>query len=248
VRAGHPLRGLRVLLDTARASGLARPRLAAARSALLACLPAAARAWRRRVLDARSYEDLLAQSLVDPDAATALGLPARHRTWRADIARNNAFDPARDGFSQLGVAYIAAAVERYGRVAARHGVEPRHPFLDRELVEFHAWLPLTLRARSGWSKWALRKAMEGTLPAAVAWRPGRQHLGLDFNRAAFDFVRPVAADIASLPGVNRRRFEAAEAAWAGRGDHAAYLALQSAGLVGAWRAAALHERDAPRID
>jgi asparagine synthase (glutamine-hydrolysing) len=234
VRDGQLRQGWNALLEHARASRLPRPFLSAARSAVLACMPPRVRAWRRDALEARSFRDLLAQTLLDPDAGPARELPARHRTWRAGIERNNAVDPAIPGFSQMEVAYVVAAVERYGRVAARYGVEPRHPFLDRELVEFHAWLPVRLRARSGWPKWALRKAMEKTLPEAIAWRRGKQHLGLAFNLAAFEYVRPTDADIASIPWVDRARFDAAQAAWSGRGDHDAYLALQSAGLVRAW--------------
>ncbi|MCF7809349.1 asparagine synthase (glutamine-hydrolyzing) [bacterium] len=50
------------------------------------------------------------------------------------------------------------------------GVESRVPFLDYRLVEFtfkfaHPW-----RLHEGWTKWILRKAMNGDVPDSVLWR------------------------------------------------------------------------------
>jgi hypothetical protein len=36
---------------------------------------------------------------------------------------------------------ITRGVEGYDRVAARHGIEPRHPWTDKRLVEFYPRLP-----------------------------------------------------------------------------------------------------------
>ncbi|MFV2044249.1 MAG: asparagine synthase (glutamine-hydrolyzing) [Anaerolineales bacterium] len=48
--------------------------------------------------------------------------------------------------------------------------EARLPFLDYRLVEFVFSLPLQYRISNGWSKWILRKSMEGILPERVRWR------------------------------------------------------------------------------
>jgi len=69
-------------------------------------------------------------------------------------------------------------------MAARCGVEPRHPFLDRELIEFHAWLPVELRRRKGWHKWALREAMKDAMPGEVVWRTRAGHLKMDNPKPA----------------------------------------------------------------
>jgi len=93
--------------------------------------------------------------------------------------------------SNMGSPYTTIGVERYGRVAAASGVEPRHPFLDRELIEFCAWLPNPLRVAGGWPKWALRAAMAPYLPPTVAWRRGKEHLGWRFNLALVPYLNQV---------------------------------------------------------
>jgi asparagine synthase (glutamine-hydrolysing) len=57
-------------------------------------------------------------------------------------------------------------------------IEVRYPFLDHRLIEFAARLPLSYLIRDGWLKWILRKAMEGMLPAGIAWR--RKKMGFPF--------------------------------------------------------------------
>jgi asparagine synthase (glutamine-hydrolysing) len=79
--------------------------------------------------------------------------------------------------------YIAIGVERYGRTAAAHGLEPRHPLLDRRLVELCVALPGEQKLANGWPKAVLRRAMVGRLPDAVRRRRGKEHLGWAFSLA-----------------------------------------------------------------
>lgn len=51
-----------------------------------------------------------------------------------------------------------------------HAVEARLPFLDHRLVELSLSLPIHLKIHDGWTKWILRKTMEGRMPADVVWR------------------------------------------------------------------------------
>lgn len=51
------------------------------------------------------------------------------------------------------------------------GVEIRVPFLDPELMQFAATLPVAQKLRGKSTKWALRKAMEPHLPHEVIYRP-----------------------------------------------------------------------------
>ncbi len=51
------------------------------------------------------------------------------------------------------------------------GVEARVPFLDPDLVALAARIPDRFRQHGAQSKWVLRKAMEGTLPNDVIYRP-----------------------------------------------------------------------------
>ena len=51
-----------------------------------------------------------------------------------------------------------------------HSVEARLPFLDYRAVEMALSLPGNVKIRNGWSKWVLRKFMDGRMPDAVTWR------------------------------------------------------------------------------
>jgi asparagine synthase (glutamine-hydrolysing) len=66
--------------------------------------------------------------------------------------------------------YQAHAFEAIDRVTSALGVEYRHPFLDRRLVEFCYGLPGEQRLRDGKPKTVLRNAMAGRLPGSVLGR------------------------------------------------------------------------------
>jgi asparagine synthase (glutamine-hydrolysing) len=56
------------------------------------------------------------------------------------------------------------------RGAAWHGMEDRHPFADRRLVEFCLALPEAQRRRGGTFKFVLRQAMRGLVPDGARTR------------------------------------------------------------------------------
>lgn len=56
------------------------------------------------------------------------------------------------------------------RNSMAHGREVRLPFLNHELVEFIFTLPATLKMHGGFTKYMLRKAMNGILPDEIVWR------------------------------------------------------------------------------
>jgi len=51
-----------------------------------------------------------------------------------------------------------------------HALEGRSPFLDREVMEFAARLPLAMKLRGTTTKYIVRKAFRGMLPPAIAAR------------------------------------------------------------------------------
>ena len=83
---------------------------------------------------------------------------------------------------------VLDSVGRYQARSRGFGVEMRCPFLDRDLIEFSAWIPLQLRQRNGRHKWILRKAMNPYLPHAVTWRGDKYHLACHFSRSVFQPV------------------------------------------------------------
>lgn len=52
-----------------------------------------------------------------------------------------------------------------------HGLEVRSPFLDQELVQFCAKIPVSWKLRRGVSKYILKKSLEGILPHEIIYRP-----------------------------------------------------------------------------
>ena len=56
------------------------------------------------------------------------------------------------------------------RNSMRFGIEARVPFTDHRLVEYAMQIPACYKVRDGWTKYILRKAMEGLLPDEVVWR------------------------------------------------------------------------------
>lgn len=52
----------------------------------------------------------------------------------------------------------------------RFSIETRLPFLDYRLVEYAIGLNVSVKLKLGWTKWVLRAAMAGVLPAEICWR------------------------------------------------------------------------------
>ena len=83
-------------------------------------------------------------------------------------------------------------LQRVDRVAGAHGLEPRLPFLDLDVVELAMALPPAwkLVTPDRPAKWLLRRAFDGWLPDEVLWRPKQQFgQGTGMNqvlRAHFD--------------------------------------------------------------
>lgn len=124
------------------------------------------------------------QALISPEFAQKVDLESRYKTLATNAAGIKQTNEAGQlACTVMAGSYSANGVERYHRLASRYGIEPRHPFLDRRLVEFCAWLPLELRLRDGYPKWAMRQVMSPRLPPEIVWRRGKEHLGWQFNYA-----------------------------------------------------------------
>ena len=112
---------------------------------------------------------------IDPGFARAAGLPERLASFQnARRARRTAAEEIQAGLEQ---ASYLRSVEWYDRVAAPFGIEARHPFLDRRLVE----LVLAARPRHlfepGTHKPMLRRALREILPEPLLLRLDKTRLG-----------------------------------------------------------------------
>lgn len=57
------------------------------------------------------------------------------------------------------------------RTSMAVSLEAREPLLDYRLIEFSASLPEAMRVRGGQGKWLMKRAMRGTLPDDILYRP-----------------------------------------------------------------------------
>jgi asparagine synthase (glutamine-hydrolysing) len=63
------------------------------------------------------------------------------------------------------------ALLRYeDRLSMAFSIESRVPFLDHRLVELAFALPDDFKRHNGWSKYGLRRALDGFLPSNIVWR------------------------------------------------------------------------------
>ncbi|HEX8723192.1 MAG TPA: asparagine synthase (glutamine-hydrolyzing) [Pyrinomonadaceae bacterium] len=67
--------------------------------------------------------------------------------------------------------YLHELLMKQDQMSMAASIESRVPFLDHKLVEHTARLPERLKLRGWTTKWILRKAMEGVLPAEILTRP-----------------------------------------------------------------------------
>ena len=77
-----------------------------------------------------------------------------------------------------------------------HGVEIRVPLLDPDLVAWAARLPAKAKLRGGTTKWALRKAIEAELPAAIVNRP-KTGFGVPLRSWLRGRMRPMMEELTS---------------------------------------------------
>jgi len=83
------------------------------------------------------------------------------------------------------------------------GVEVRVPFLDLDLVEHAAQIPIGMKQRGRVGKWVLKKAMEPYLPHDVIYRP-KSGLGAPLRRWMRHELRSLLGDVLSTASLKKR--------------------------------------------
>lgn len=143
----------------------------------------------RQLNQRRQVEANIRTSLINPDFARRMSIAERLQTLSSH--RSVGF-PSRHGAETVETIdhpYLIVGRERYDRVAADVAIEPRDPFLDRRVVAFCLALPGGQKLHGGWPKVILRRAMAGSLPDAVRWRRGKEHLGWSFTVALMEKMK-----------------------------------------------------------
>ena len=98
---------------------------------------------------------------------------------------------------------LVERIEGWAAGGARHGIEYRYPLLDRRLLQFVLGLPPEQFLRGEWSRWLMRHALRGVLPASILWNRGKS------DPARFDPMFDAFAN--ALPLVRQRLEERAAA-------------------------------------
>jgi asparagine synthase (glutamine-hydrolysing) len=139
---------------------------------------------RRAMLSRRSQgrlEKNIEKSIMNWQFVDRIRLGERLNILGPNESRRIFPDYQQERIRAIAHPYLTVGVERYNRVASAMAVEPRHPFLDRRVVEFCITLPGGQKLNQGWPKAILRRSMAGKIPDQVRWRKGKEHLGWAFT-------------------------------------------------------------------
>jgi asparagine synthase (glutamine-hydrolysing) len=108
------------------------------------------------------------ESAIAPDFA---------RRFEARSMRSDPVSTERQAHARaLTGSTLAEALGWIEACGAGRGVEVRFPFFDRRLAELAVSLPPDQKLRGGWSRFAMRSAMEGILPPSIQWREDKADL------------------------------------------------------------------------
>ncbi|AOG01552.1 asparagine synthase [Blastomonas sp. RAC04] len=142
--------------------------------------------------------------------------------------------PARTGLDAAQYADIKLwlpgdILTKVDRTSMAVSLEAREPLLDYRLIEFAATLPDAMRVRGGQGKWLMKRAMRGTLPDDILYRPKMgfvSPIAQWFRGPLVEQARAIASGsaLARSGWFNTARLsEVAEAHIAGRSDNARLL-------------------------
>jgi asparagine synthase (glutamine-hydrolysing) len=144
---------------------------------------------RRALLSGRNQKKLeenIHSSIISSAFARSVDLEERLNILDSYGSKEAMPDYQEERIRAINHPYLTVGIERYNRVASAVSVEPRHPFLDRRVVEFCLTLPGDQKLKKGWPKWVLRRSMANRLPDPVRWRKGKEDLGWAFTLQLMD--------------------------------------------------------------
>ena len=162
------------------------------------------RTWRslRRRSALVTREQPSGGRLVNPAVAQRVGYDERSSRLMARYSSPSSY---REGHYQALTAGTASSVmEEDDKTSAAFGIEKRHPYFDRRLMEFCLAIPVDLRLHEGWPRWIQRRAMDGILPEEIRWRIDKADLGHNFERSFLEFERERIESVLNDPGALSR--------------------------------------------
>ena len=136
------------------------------RDGLWPLLPASAQRIIRRALRKGQFR---APEWMEPDFARRIHLSERLQKAEAADLQFSSFAQKHLAFYLIS-GWSSVGSEMAERCEAWFGLESRHPFLDRRVIEWVLALPEEQRWRQDQTKFVLRQAMQGLLPETVRQR------------------------------------------------------------------------------
>jgi asparagine synthase (glutamine-hydrolysing) len=163
-------------------------------------------------LHGRFNDRRITDTLITPEFRSRLRLDERVNSLLAG-SRSCTRSAREKHWEMLNFPLFAHALEMADKAAAAFRVEARYPFFDRRLIELCLSLPPQQKLGQGWSRWILRRAMEGILPKEIQWRPAKGDLSPNFYRKLLEMDRELLNNVVTsrtlAPYVDSRAMEAA---------------------------------------
>ena len=92
----------------------------------------------------------------------------------------------QDHWQAVTTGVLSVNLELIDRYAAAFGLESRHPFLDRRLVEFCLAIPSDQKFSKGLGRIIMRRGLHGILPEAIQWRGDKARMSANFVHGLLD--------------------------------------------------------------
>ncbi|OCQ99481.1 asparagine synthase (glutamine-hydrolyzing) [Nostoc sp. MBR 210] len=143
-------------------------------------------------------------SLINPQFAQQIGINPLTPSPEQD--QNPAITVREEQWRTLNSALFTTVLELGDLCAAAFSLESRHPFMDKRLIEFCLSLPPDQKLHQGWSRFIMRRALDGILPQEVQWRGGKTDMTPNFQRGLLHFDRQLLEEVMTSDVSNIQEF------------------------------------------
>lgn len=145
-------------------------------------LPLKAKSFYKELIGEKALSNNLVPeySMINSEFSKKINLEDRYRRIHKikNLPPNNSLpENVKLRCNLLNMPFITSAIERYDRVCSRFSLESRHPFFDKELVEYCLNIPIEKKLENGYNKSILRNALRTLLPESIYKKKESFHLG-----------------------------------------------------------------------
>ncbi len=142
--------------------------------------------------------------LVNPDFAQRIGLSERVQSF--DRSKDPPWTQKEHHWRELTSGLFSIPLEGLDTYAAAFGIESRHPFMDKRLIEFCLALPPEQKLNQGWSRMVLRRAMDGILPPKIQWRGDKTDITPGMIKGLLEYDQKILEEAMIIKSKNIAKF------------------------------------------